>query len=373
MTQDMGWGPGAQGGPPGPPPGWGPGWGGAWMPPPPKPGVIPLRPLNLGDILGGSFAALGRHWKQLIGMALVAYGIAALVLGGAAAIAVASVHDHFDPVFNPDYDVNPARSDVEPLVIAGAIVVVVAIALWLLSMALMYSAVPAVLQDAVLGRRSTFGAVWRTSWSRFPAVLGTLAIQMGAMLAAMLLFIGLLVTTVLASSGAGHDAPPAALLVLFAVGFLALIPVGIWLWVRYGFAPAAAVLENQGPVEALRRSGRLVKDAWWRTCGILMLVGMISGVMGYFIQLPFTYGGVFAAMPLALSDDSHGAKAAAVVIMVVLYLIGMVISQFLSTTLPQLGAGLLYIDQRIRREDLAPALATAAGVPPVPAGPAGTR
>ncbi|WP_329465828.1 DUF7847 domain-containing protein [Streptomyces sp. NBC_01431] len=339
------------------------------MPPPPKPGVIPLRPLNLGDVLGGAFSALGRHWKQLLGMALVAYGIAALVVGGAVALAVSTVHDHLDPIFHPDYGVDPARSDVQPVVIAAVVVFVVALAMWLVAMAVMYSAAPAVLQEAVLGRRTTFGAVWRKAWSRFPAVLGTLAIQWGAMLGAVLLFMGLMVATVLAASH--HDHPPVALLVLFILGFLALVPVGMWLWVRFGFAPAAAVLENQRPIEALRRSAHLVKDAWWRTFGILIVVGMISAVIGYFVQLPFTYGGIFAAMPLALSGDSAGSKVSAVVIIAVLYLIGTVISQFLSTTLPQLAAGLLYVDQRIRRENLAAALAEAAGVPSAEAPPTG--
>lgn len=370
MTQDMGWGPGAQGGPPGPPPGWGPGWGGGWMPPPPKPGVIPLGPLTLGDILGGAFSALGRHWKQLFGVALVAYGIAALAVGGTVAIALAAVHDHLDPVFDQPHGVDPVRADVQPVVIAGFVVFVVAITMWLVAMAMVYAAVPAVLQDAVLGRRTTFGPVWRKAWSRFPAVLGALAIQWAAMIGALLLFVTLMLVTILSSS---HHEPPPALIAVFVVVFLALVPVSIWLWIRFGFAPAAAVLENQRPVEALRRSARLVKDAWWRTFGSLLLVGMISGVIGYFVQIPFTYGGLFAAMPLALSsDDAVAPKITAIVIMAVLYLIGTVISQFLSTTLPQLATGLLYVDQRIRRENLAPALADAAGVPPVGAPPVGT-
>ncbi|MGW1865686.1 DUF7847 domain-containing protein [Streptomyces mauvecolor] len=341
------------------------------MPPPPKPGVIPLRPLTLGDILGGAFSALGRHWKQLFGVALVAYGIAALVVGGTVAIAVAAVHDHLDPVFDQPYGEDPIRADVQPVVIAGIVVFLVSMAMWLVAMALVYAAVPAVLQDAVLGRRTTFGPIWRKAWSRFPAVLGALALQWLAMMSALIVFLTLMLVTIVTTSR--HDDGPVALMIVFMVVFLALIPVSIWLWVRFAFAPAAAVLENQRPVEALRRSARLVKDAWWRTFGILLLIGMISGMIGYFIQLPFTYGGIFAAMPLALaSGDAVGPKIMAVVVIVVLYLIGTVISQFLSTTLPQLATGLLYIDQRIRREDLAPALADAAGVPAAPAPPTGT-
>ncbi|MCT9088315.1 hypothetical protein N4G70_05480 [Streptomyces sp. ASQP_92] len=343
------------------------------MPPPPKPGVIPLRPLNLGDILGGSFSALGRHWKQLFGMAVVAYGLAALLMGGAAAIAVAAVYDHLrhlDHVVNSTYRVVPARSDVQPVVIAGSAVVIFAMVMWLVAMALLCSAVPAVLQDAVLGRRSTFSAVWRRAWSRFPAVLGTVAVQCAALMGMTLLLV--VVPMAMFLSASRHHAPSSLPLLLFALGALVLTPVGTWLWVRFGFAPAIAVLENQRPLEALRRSAHLVRGVWWRTFGILILVVMISGVIGYFVQLPLTYGGMFATMPLMLADDSTGSVALAITIFVVMYLAGMVISQFVSTTLPQLATGLLYIDQRIRREDLALALADAAGIPKEPAGPMGT-
>lgn len=58
--QGGGQGPGQPGGPawgPPPPPPWG--WG--WPPPAPKPGVIPLRPLQAGDIFGGVFATMRRY------------------------------------------------------------------------------------------------------------------------------------------------------------------------------------------------------------------------------------------------------------------------------------------------------------------------
>lgn len=63
---------GGPGAPP-PAPGWGggpqrPGWGG--HPPAAKPGVIPLRPLGLGEILDGSVSALRAHWRTALGFSL---------------------------------------------------------------------------------------------------------------------------------------------------------------------------------------------------------------------------------------------------------------------------------------------------------------
>ncbi|MFG2391994.1 hypothetical protein ACGFYF_24260 [Streptomyces lavendulae] len=46
--------------------------GGGWLPPQrPRPGVVPLRPLGPGDILGGAFTALSRYGGRLCGALLL--------------------------------------------------------------------------------------------------------------------------------------------------------------------------------------------------------------------------------------------------------------------------------------------------------------
>src|SRR5690606_25025287 len=67
---------GAQGTPhaaPGPPPG-APAPAQGWTPPP-KPGLIPLRPLQFSEILGASFRTLRRNPKPTYGAALIVYGV----------------------------------------------------------------------------------------------------------------------------------------------------------------------------------------------------------------------------------------------------------------------------------------------------------
>lgn len=57
------------------PPGWGT-WN-AWGPPPAaKPGVIPLRPLGVGEILDGAVSTARAHWRTVLGVAL---GVAVVV------------------------------------------------------------------------------------------------------------------------------------------------------------------------------------------------------------------------------------------------------------------------------------------------------
>ncbi|MGW1973914.1 hypothetical protein ACWCOY_37470, partial [Streptomyces tubercidicus] len=66
---------GGWGSPP-PPPTWGGTAQGGWkppqwgLPPSPKPGVIPLRPLGVGEILDGAVSTMRAHWRTVLGIAL---------------------------------------------------------------------------------------------------------------------------------------------------------------------------------------------------------------------------------------------------------------------------------------------------------------
>jgi hypothetical protein len=64
------------------------------------------------------------------------------------------------------------------------------------------------------------------------------------------------------------------------------LPVAIWLTIRWSLLAQAVVLEGQGATRALRRSGRLVRGAWWRTAsltafvtGIALLLGPLVGTL----------------------------------------------------------------------------------------------
>ncbi|MEU1125325.1 hypothetical protein ABZ371_17620 [Streptomyces sp. NPDC005899] len=372
MAQDAGWGGGAYGGAPyggapyGGPPG-APGWGG-WTPPP-KPGVIPLAPLKLGDVLNGAFSTMGRYWKPLFGMAGVLYGGALVLMAAAVAIAYSAVDGPLERVVSLDYDEEAASADVVSLVTALCVLALLAVVTMAVVSGLMYAAVPAVLQEAVLGRPVAFGAVWSRAWSRVAPVIGALvltaliAVVPVALVAVAVL--GVSVSVITADGGGGA----ATAVALGFLGVLVTGPVAVWLWIKFCLAPAAVVFEGQGPLAALRRSAQLVRGDWWRIFGITLLAGTMAAAAGYVIQMPFSVLGVFPGFigTSSLGDDP---SATALVVAMSGYLVatmlGQLASQIISTTFPQLVAGLLYVDRRIRTEDLGPVLAEAAGVPPQP-------
>lgn len=110
-----------------------------------------------------------------------------------------------------------------------------------------------------------------------------------------------------------------------------------------------------------------MRGDWWRIFGISLLAMLMAAVASYIIQLPFSILGMF---PGVIGMESLGSdpNAAAVVVAMSGYLVatllGQLVSQLVSATFPQLVTGLLYVDRRMRNENLGPVLAEAAAVPP---------
>ncbi|MFJ8750913.1 hypothetical protein ACIREO_16460 [Streptomyces sp. NPDC102441] len=366
MAQDAGWGGGAYGGAAygGSPYGGPPGWGG-WVPPP-KPGVIPLAPLRLGDVLGGAFSTMGRYWKPLFGMAAALYGGAAVLMAVAVAIAYSAVSDRLERVVALDYSESASSGDIAALVTAGCALALLGIVTMAVVSGLMYATVPAVLQEAVLGRPVAFAAVWHKAWAHVAPVIGTLILTSLVALVPVLLVMGVFIAAIISLLTMDSGGGAAVAMSLGVIGALVTGPLAAWIWIKVCLAPAAVVFEGRRPIAALRRSSELVRGDWWRIFGITLLAAVIAGTAGYVIQIPFSVLGLFPSMIGTASLDNDPSPTAVMVAMsgyLVATLLGQLVSQIISTTFPQLVTGLLYVDRRIRTENLGPALAEAAGVP----------
>ncbi|MFF8376712.1 oxidoreductase [Streptomyces sp. NPDC015661] len=343
-------------GPPGPPHGY----GYPPPPPPPKPGVIPLAPLGFSTILTGAFATLGRYWKQLLGVAGAVYGAAILIVGAAVGIGYAAVGDHFPAVFDLPEGRQPQWEDVRPLLYAFVCVWAVAMIAIMCATIVVAAASPAVVQEAVLGRPLTFGALWRRSWSRVPSVLGTVVLTSLALLLPAALFLGGFVALTVALIAARTGPLIAPFLAL--LGATVTLPLALWIWVKFSLAPAAAVIEGQGALPSMRRSSSLVRGSWWRVFGCLLAAGVMASVVSWLIQQVFS---LLLSAPLATTDFSGSDSNALIASFLVLFgvlAVGQLISQGIVSVFPPLVTALLYVDQRIRKENLAPELARAAGL-----------
>ncbi|MFJ2772873.1 oxidoreductase [Streptomyces sp. NPDC087300] len=344
-----GWGPHGWG-----PPGWGPhGW--APPPPPPKPGVIPLAPLGADHVLGGAFATMRRYAKPLFGTAAAAYGLLTVVMTGALLAAYAATREDSRAMYEPGATFSWEHG--RPLLMAfGAVWALVLLASLAVN-SFIQAACAATLHEAVLGRPTTFRAIWRRAWSRTPTVAAVtvpLAVILLLPVAAFALLLVAFFVTLLTDSAA-----PFGLIFLLC---LLVLPLAAWLYVLFAFAPAAAVLESAGPLTALRRSAHLVRGAWWRTFGISLLAGIIVLIVSLAFRLPLQFA---APEPPAVHPDSDTSEVlfsqlrSQFGLYALLGMIGTLLTQLLATVFLPLVTALLYIDRRIRGEGLARTLAEA--------------
>ncbi|MFF2655104.1 hypothetical protein [Streptomyces sp. NPDC058045] len=363
MTNAPGWGPTPpQGPPPGPPyGGWG--WG---APPPPKPGVIPLAPLGLDQILGGALATMRRYPGPLFGTIGTAYGLLLLLVAGAGAVAYRSVAGHLRALLHSTAEVPPQWADGRPVLVAFAAVWGIAVLLMLPVTAFTQAACPSVLESAVLGRATTVGAVFRRAASRTLPALGVLLLITLMVTVPWLLLAGGGGALIIAAASAGDGSGVAVASVLMVLVCLALAPLSIWLSVRFSLAPPAVVLESAGPGRALRRSAGLVRGAWWRIFGVTALAYGIVAVTAGAFRLPLMFVGPQPGLsPRFQEADTPGEVLSQVlpgmVVSTGLSLAVTLVMQIVFAAFVPLVTTLLYLDQRIRKEGLADQLAAAAG------------
>lgn len=310
-------------GPPAPPPGgWQPpGPPGGWQPPgppmpAPKPGVIPLRPLDMGEILDGAFTAVRRYPALMLGSSVIVVGISQALNF----VVERNLLRNVSGLTRSRYGTRPDPTAILNVLGAGLANLVITIVITSLAQVLLTGFLTVVVGQAVLGRPVSFGEAWSRLRSRLLPLLG-LTFLYG---------------------------------VLVFLGSLLLIVPGIWLWVLYGLAVPVLVLEPASIRAALRRSRELVRGLWWRIFGIVLLSSLIAGIVALIIGLPFSLAGnVMNASAGGLPTTTS----------LLLSSIGATIGGTITYPFVASVRVLLYFDQRMRREGLDIELARQAGVP----------
>jgi len=330
-------------------PGYGqPGYGaprGGWAPPPqaPKPGVIPLRPVAVGEILDGAFTSIRRNPKATLGIAAVVLTISAIITTSLELVLLSQL--------NLSTQANQPPTSAQ---LAGMLAVVLPSGLTALVVAyivqiLLTGLLTIVVGRGVLGQRITAGDAWRGVRSRLPALLlATLLVG----LAYIGPWVGLIILLLLL----GVAGAPAALLVIVGViGAIASAVIDVWFWAMFSMTAAAVVLERLGPRQALARSWRLVRNSFWRVFGILLLAFIIVIVASSVLRLPFTIiSAVFSAGSTSFTEAIQPS-----LVSLVIGAIGGIIAGAITQPIWAGVTVLLYVDLRMRREGLDLVLQTA--------------
>ncbi len=107
------------------------------------------------------------------------------------------------------------------------------------------------------------------------------------------------------------------LYLLVTLGFIALIIPGIYLLNCWSLAAPVMIVEHRFGMTALRRSRQLVTGVWWRTFGIFIVAGLITGVPAGVLQLFWSFIPVFG--PILTAGTSAIATSYSLVVLVIYY------------------------------------------------------
>ncbi|MEO8221578.1 MAG: hypothetical protein ABI563_12425 [Specibacter sp.] len=313
---------------------------------PPKPGVIPLRPLGVGEILDGAFQAARRNGKAMFGSALIfqllTVAITLLVMFATLGRFMTVLTDGsftFD-----ENDPAEFESLVGPLITFTVSILLTAFLSTLVQMVLQGALVVPVIR-AVLNRKTSFAQMWRLTKPRIGSLLLLALLYAAAIIVAIALYTGLAVALVLAL---GNNSPGAA------VGFslLAILPfiaLAVWVGTKVLLAPAAIVVENVGVLQGIKRSWMLTGGNWWRTFGTSLLAGVIAAVISGVITTPVSLI-TSMVMPLMTLDPTPEQMITQTLIAqsiagVIGALVGAVTLAFQTGVM-----ALIYVDLRMRRD-----------------------
>ncbi|MER5720001.1 glycerophosphoryl diester phosphodiesterase membrane domain-containing protein [Streptomyces sp. NPDC002132] len=327
------------------PGGWGAGWGGG-PPPAAKPGVIPLRPLGVGEILDGAVTTMRTYWRTVLGISLTVAVVVEVVLVLLQGLVLNDTADSTALLTDPTATVDEKTGAMGDVMVNSGVLALVSLIGTITATALL----TAVTSRAVLGKPVTTGEAWREARPRLPKLFGLIFLLL--LVVAVIGVVGVLPGALLGGPGGGA---------LAALGMLASLAVTVWLMVRFSLASPALMLEKQSVIKALSRSAKLVRGSWWRVFGIQLLSMLIANIVAMIVAVPFALAGGI------LSDGGLEAFAQGGSNLSWTYLvvagIGSVIGSLVTFPLTAGVVVLLYIDQRIRREALDLDLARAAGVP----------
>lgn len=317
---------------------------------PPKPGVIPLRPLGLGEILDGAFQAARRNGKAMFGSALIFQFVTT-------AITLVVMYLAFGQAFGELMTMDPSvAAESETFDALGGSLVAFSVSLLLTS--LLAVAIQMILQGAlvipviraVLNRKTSFGQMWRLVRPRIGSLIALAMLYAVAVAVVLAIYIAIVVAIAVgldASSSGGSALATIGLALLIGLPFLV---VSVWIGTKILLAPAAIVVEQVGPFVAIKRSWLLTRSNWWRTFGISLLAAVIAGVISSVITTPVSMLASFL-VPLMFGTEPNPEQTANAILIAqgIAGLIGALVGAV--TLAFQTGVmALIYVDLRMRRD-----------------------
>ena len=311
-----------------------------------KPGIIPLRPLSIGDIYQGAFAAIKTNARTM-------FGFTAALLGVVLVISIATNYAIINLVL-PNY-LSPSSPYAAVFTsLSGSFSQLGGSLLQALATVLLSGLIIVAVSRSVLGRVASSKEVWERTKSKFLPLIGLNIII--SIISGLMMIIGIAVFFALlasAASTANTDREFLQDLSIMLVGLFILMVisalVGSYLSIKFSVASPVMVLENLGVFAAIGRSWSLTRGNFWRLFGINILTAIITSmVAGIFVGIADALGAIFIVVGSSSPEDVIASLNTTYILVMVMS----TIAQLLILPFTSSVNALLYIDLRMRKEGL---------------------
>jgi hypothetical protein len=307
-----------------------------------KPGAIPLRPLQLGDIYDAAFRIIRFNPKATVGSAVLVTAVAMLIPVLVTAVLTWTVDLSFDE--NGDISTGEAAA----LLGTGG-TAILGFILQSLGLILVTGMIAHVTMAAAVGKKLSLGEAWAATAGKRWRLIG-LVFLLGTLLVLIIAVYALLWVAVVSVLDSG-------LVVVFGLlsvpAFFAFL---LWFWIRLYYLPVPALmLEGVGIFGAIERGHALTKRAFWRIFGIALLTTIITSIAGSMLGAPITL------VLQALADGGLSSQYTALSFSLVNAISSVVQAAFVAPFTAAVTS-LQYVDQRIRKEAFDVELMTRAGI-----------
>lgn len=311
-----------------------------------KPGIIPLRPLSIGDIYQGAFAAIKTNARTM-------FGFTAALLGVVLVISIATNYAIINLVL-PNY-LSPSSPYAAVFTsLSGSFSQLGGSLLQVLATVLLSGLIVVAVSRSVLGRVASSKEVWERTKSKFLPLIGLNIIT--SIISGLMMIIGIAVFFALlagVASTAKTDREFLQDLSIVLVGLFILMVistlVGSYLSIKFSVASPAMVLENLGVFAAIGRSWSLTRGNFWRLFGINILTAIITSIVaGIFGGIAGALGAIFVVVGSSSPEDVIASLNTTYILTMVMS----TIAQLLILPFTSSVNALLYIDLRMRKEGL---------------------